>query len=479
MKVLLLVPPEVSAIEPFCSSKKLRDCVKVIKGFPLGRGYIAAVVEQSGIEVSILDAQINDLSMEQMLERIRAFSPQVIGITTYTANIKTAVEAAGLSKIWNKDVEIVFGGPHATHDYQNLLQNYGADFVVLGEGEFIFRDLVKALLNRAPLGEVRGIAYRDGVDVKINPGDLYIKDLDSLPYPARHLTDFDKYLGHFTHDLSCAAQIMTSRGCPYSCAFCSSGNTFSKWRGRKAQNVIEEIEFVLGKYPAVRSISFMDDNFTFDKARVEEICRLLIKKGFNKYPWDCLSRCAGQDVKLLGLMKEAGCARIQYGVESASEQILKNINKAQDLSHVRKAIDLTKNAGIEAYAFFMVGNPGETEESIRDSVRFALELKPTSVNWFLTQVYPGTKLSALQGQDDWVKYVYAPEIENPSVDTHPCVPVFIPDGFDREILKIRVSAIMKKFFWAYLPSNFLKWMKKLIGHPSYSLWYLKRMLMER
>ncbi|MDP2905760.1 MAG: radical SAM protein [Candidatus Omnitrophota bacterium] len=478
MKILLLVPPEISAIEPYRSSKKLRDCVKVIKGFPLGLGYIAAVLQQNDFEVSILNAQINDFSMEQMMERIRGFSPQVIGITTYTANIKTAVESARLSKAWNKDVVIVFGGPHATHDHRNLLENYGADFVVFGEGEFIFRDLAMALLKRAPLDNVKGIAYRDGADIKVNPGDLYIKDLDSLPYPARHLTDFNKYLGHFTHDLSCAAQVMTSRGCPYSCAFCSSGSTFSKWRGRRAQSVVEEIEFVLGRYPAVRSISFMDDNFTLDKARVEEICRLLIKKGLNRYHWDCLSRCAGQDAKLLGLMKEAGCARIQYGVESASPAVLENINKAQDLAQVRNAVKLTKNAGIEAYAFFMVGNPGETEGTIRESVRFALELKPTYANWFVTQVYPGTKLAALQGQDDWVKYVYAPEIENPSLYTHPCVPVFTPDGFDREMLKVRVSAIMKKFFWAYLPSNFLKWLKKLIRHPLYSLWYLKRMLLE-
>ena len=479
MRVLLLVPPEISAIEPYRSSKKLRDCVKVIKGFPLGLGYLAAVLGQNGVEVSILDAQINDLSMERMMEGIRGFGPQVIGITTYTPNIKTAVETARLSKAWNKNVTIVFGGPHATHDYHNLLQNYGADFVVLGEGEFIFRDLVRAMENHNPLDKVKGIAYRDGVAVKVNPGDFYIEDLDSLPYPARHLTDFDKYLGHFTHDLSSAVQIMTSRGCPYSCAFCSSGNTFSKWRGRRAQSVIEEIEFVLGNYPAVRSISFMDDNFTLDKTRVEEICHLLIKKGLNKYPWDCLSRCAGLDAKVLGLMKEAGCVRIQYGVESASPAILENINKAQDLQQVRKAISLTKNAGIEAYAFFMVGNPGETEGTIRDSVRFALELKPTYVNWFITQVYPGTKLSALQGQDDWVKYVYVPEIENPSLYTHPCVPVFTPDGFDREILKKRVSSIMRKFFWAYLPSNSLKWLKKFIRHPLYSLWYVRRLFMER
>lgn len=479
MKVLLFIPPEISAIEPYRSSKKLRDRVKVIKGFPLGLGYIAAVLEQNNIEVAILDAQIDDLSLEQVAERIRDFSPQVLGISAYTANIKTAVEVVRLAKNLDKDIAVVFGGPHATHDYRNLLENYSADFVVLGEGEFIFLDLVRALEGRASLDKVSGIAYKDGEALKVNPGNLYIEGLDSLPYPARHLTDFDEYLRHFTHDLSSAAQILTSRGCPYSCAFCSSGNTFSKWRGRKAENVIGEMEFILERYPKVQSFSFMDDNFTLDKHRVDEVCNLLIKKSLNKYPWDCLSRCGGLDYRLLKLMKEAGCVRIQFGIESGSDEILKNINKAIDLKQARETISLTKKAGIEAYGFFMVGNPGETQETIRKTVDFALHSRLTYVNWFVTQVYPGTKLAKIQNQEDWVKYVYEPEIENPSLYTHPCVPVFTSDGFDREILKKIVSRIMRKFFLAYLPSNFGKWLKKLIRHPIYSLWYLKRMFMER
>lgn len=221
----------------------------------------------------------------------------------------------------------------------------------------------------------------------------------------------------------------------------------------------------------------MDDNFTLERKRVIDICNLIIKEGLDRYPWDCLSRCGSLDEGMLGLMKRAGCVRIQYGIESGSPQILENIGKRIDLKLAKEAVAITKKTGIEAYAFFMVGNPGETQSSIRASVKYALELRPTYVNWFVTQVYPGTKLAQLQPQKDWVNYVYKPEIENPSLYTHPCVPTFNPAGLDREALKKRAADIMRLFFWAYLPRNFRKWFLKFVRHPLYSLWYIRKILL--
>lgn len=478
MKVLLVVPPDINVIEPFRSSKKIKDCVKFIKGFPLGLGYIAAVLEKNNIEVEILDGLVKGLSLEKIADFIQDSPPRVLGITTLTPNIKTAVELAREVKLINRDIITVFGGPHAMHDHYNLLKNYDVDFVVFGEGEFIFLNLINALKGRYPLDDVRGIAYREDGKIRWNKGSVFVEDLDNLPYPARHLTDFDAYLKHFTHDLSYAAQILTSRGCPYRCAFCGSGSTFFKWRGRQAESIVNEIEQIINTYPRTKSISFMDDNFTLDRQRVIDICALIIKRGLNKYPWDCLSRCSALDEEMLQIMKEAGCVRIQYGIESGSAQILKNIGKQIDLEQASKTINLTKRCGIEAYAFFMLGNPGETEETIKKSIDFAFNSKPTYVNWFITQVYPGTKLAEAQNQDDWVKYIYEPEIREPSIYTHPCVPTFNPVGFDREILKAKISKIMRIFFWKYLPGNFKQWFKKLIRHPIYSLWYMKRILVE-
>ena len=234
------------------------------------------------------------------------------------------------------------------------------------------------------------------------------------------------------------------------------------------------MESIINKYPRVKSFSFMDDNFSLDRQRVVELCNLIISKGLNKYPWDCLSRCDNMDESLLRTMKESGCIRIQYGIESGSEQILKNIGKHTDLNKAKEVIDLTKKFKIEAYAFFMVGNPGETEDSINKSIKYALDLKPTYLNWFVTQVYP-----EIQHCDDWARYIYEPEIKKPSLYTHPCVPTFNPLGFNREIFKNKVARIMRLFFWRYLLINYRKWFMKLIRHPLYSLWYVKRIFMEK
>jgi len=478
MKTLLIVPPDVSAIEPFSSSPGIKGQLKFIKGFPLGLGYIAAVLEKHNIEVEILDAQVKGLGIEDIIKYIEKSSPKIIGITTLTANIKTAVEIARRVRLADKGRITVFGGPHAMYDYENLLNHYAVDFIVYGEGEFIFLNLLKALESGSPPAQVKGVIYNENGSIRWNKGEIFVDDLDRLPFPARGLTDFNAYLKHFTHNLSCAAQILTSRGCPYKCAFCSSGNTFYKWRGRSPKNIIAEMKDIIDKFPGVKSFSFMDDNFTLDHQRVFEICRLIIRTGLNKYPWDCLSRCANLNEDLLLLMKEAGCIRIHYGIESGSTQILENISKRIDLGEAKRVMALTKKSGIEAYAFFMVGNPGESDASIKKTVEYAVSLKPTYMNWFVTQVYPGTRLAELQPQRDWVKYVYEPEIKNPSIYTHPCVPVFSPEGFDREMLKREVAGIMRLFFWLYLPRNFRKWISKFFRHPLYSLWYIKNILFQ-
>lgn len=477
MKVLLIAPPNINVIEPFSLSNKLKERVKFIQGFPLGLGYLAAVLKENNIETEILDAQIKDMTIAQIGDFIEDKAPDIVGVNTFTPNIKTAIEIARAAKAVDGSIVTVFGGPHAMHDYNNLLKDYPVDFVVLGEGEYILLELVNALKRNAPLSGIRGIAYKRDGSIFVNTGDIYIENLDSLPYPARELTDFNKYLKHFTHNLSGAVQIMTSRGCPYSCVFCSSGSTFSKWRPRSPENVVGEMKHIINCYPRIKSVSFMDDNFTLQRQRVLDICKLIIKEGLNIYPWDCLSRCSDMDEELLGFMKKAGCVRIQYGIESGCPHILKNIGKRIDLKQVKSIIALTKKAGIEAYAFFMIGNPGETEESIRESIRFAFEIKPAYVNWFVTQVYPGTKLAQMQPQDSWVDYIYEPEVDSPSVYTHPCVPVFTACGLSREFLKNKAAGAMKVFFWRYLPFNFRKWFKKMLRHPVYSLGYLKRVFL--
>lgn len=476
MEILLVAAPNVNVIEPFRSSPKVSNFIKFIQSFPIGLGYLAAVLEREGFKVNILDAQLRDLTIESVLKYIKDFNPDIVGITTLTANIKVTVKIASLIKKRNDNIKIVLGGPHATYDYNNLLKNYPIDYVVVGEGEYTLLDLVRTLDKKGNLSNINGLAYRQNDKIIVSPARQPNMQLDDLPYPARHLVDFNAYFDYFTPDLRDVVQIMGSRGCPYKCAFCSSGHTYRKWRSRSAQNIVDEILYLEQAYTRMKSFSFMDDNFTFNRSHVVEICNLLIERGLNRYAWDCLARVDQVDEGLLYLMKKAGCCRIQYGIESASSEILKNIGKKIDIKTTEKAIAMAKDNGIEAYAFFMIGNPGETEDSINLSVKTAFKFKPTYVNWFVTQIYPGTMLAELQPVDNWVEYIYEPEIRNPSLYTHPCIPTFNPDGFNREILKKRVAKIMQQFFWCYLPRNFFRWLKKLIRYPRYSLWYLKHLL---
>lgn len=476
MKTLLIVPPNVNVIEPFCSSPRAADFIKFIQGFPLGLGYLGAVLEKEGIEVKILDAQVSDLPIEDISRQIKDFRADVVGITTLTATIKTTVEIVKAVKRIDQNIYVVLGGPHAHFDSASLLKNFPIDFIVQGEGELILLELLKALERGGNVDDVKGLVYRNGGGIKTTLPGTPIQNLDQLPFPARHLVNFDQYFDYFTHDLRDAIQIMGSRGCPYRCTFCSSSHIHGSWRGRSPENILDEIEHLARAYPRMKSFSFLDDNFTLNRKRTLQLCKMIISHGLNKYPWDCLARVDLVDEELLDTMVRAGCVRIQYGIESGSPTILNNIGKKIDLDVAKKVISMTKSVGIEAHAFFMVGNPGETNETIKASIEKAFDLKPTFVNWFITQVYPGTRLASLQPVDNWVDYIYEPELTNPSIYTHPCVPTFNPAGFDREKLKEIIAGIMKKFFWYYLPVNFPRWLKKFIDYPTYSLWYIKRLL---
>lgn len=228
---------------------------------------------------------------------------------------------------------------------------------------------------------------------------------------------------------------------------------------------MDELEFLRTRYPKVKSFSFMDDNFTFNRNRTFEICYMLIERGLNRYPWECLARVDQVDSEMLDLMSEAGCRRIKFGIESGSPEILKNIRKKISLDTARESIELTRKAGIEAIAYFMIGNPGETTHTIEMSVSVAKELKSTNTFWFIAQVLPGTEFAQLQPVDNWVEYIYQPEVEKPSMFLHPCVPVFLPDGFTRESLKQIATKLTRRFILYHAPQNILKWPRKFIRSP--------------
>jgi radical SAM superfamily enzyme YgiQ (UPF0313 family) len=272
------------------------------------------------------------------------------------------------------------------------------------------------------------------------------------------------------------AEIITSRGCPYRCAFCSSSHLFGRWRGRSPQNMIDELDFLRTRYPKVESFLYMDDHFALNRKRVIEFCQLLIERGLNRYPWDCNSRVEHVDREMLGLMAKAGCRRIGFGIESGSPEILKNIGKKISLEKAEESIEMARKAGIEAFVFFMIGHPGETMETIDMSVQAAKKLKSNYTIWSVTQVYPGTELARLQPVDNWVEYVYQPEIDKPSKVTHPCIPVFLPDGFTRETLKETAIKVIRRSTLHHARGNSSRWLGLFLRSPLSSAYHLYKAL---
>ncbi|MBS7640030.1 MAG: radical SAM protein [Candidatus Bathyarchaeia archaeon] len=380
-----------------------------IKAPPLGLAYLASVLEKNGCEVKIIDALALGLSLSQVRGALNMDQPDIIGITASTPMIYDAYNVARVAKEVCPNSTVVLGGPHPTFlPMETLKECPSADIVCIGEGEETMVELTEAIRRKTDLSRVRGIAFRtsDGKIVKTEPRPL-IKDLDSLPFPAWHLLPMDKYTVLGKKTVIC--HIMSSRGCPFHCIFCSSSRIFGrKHRARSAKNVVDEIEFLISEYnPSY--IEFSDDEFTLNQKRVEEICDELKKRGID-IAWACGSRVDTVSRSLLKKMREAGCSFIYYGIESASQRILNFIKKGITIEQIKRAVMLTKEAGIKMMGAFIVGFPDETKEEIKSTLNFPKKLKVDYVQFTIATPYPGTefyemiKREGLLLTEDWSQY---------------------------------------------------------------------------
>jgi radical SAM superfamily enzyme YgiQ (UPF0313 family) len=353
----------------------------------LGIAYMASLLEQKGKSVRIIDCTAEKLSPKECVEFIKRMnvSPKFIGFTATTSIIKNAYKIAKeCKKLFPKSI-IIFGGAHPSSLPDEALSN-GADIVIRGEGENTLCDL----LAGKSLGDIEGISYKKNNKVVHNKNRVDLVDINKLPLPAYHLLPMKKYypaLGNYKR--LPAMSIVATRGCPGKCIFCHR-TCGSVLRTRSADNIINEINFLKKEY-GIKEISFYDDTFTFFRKNVEEFCNKIIEQKID-ITWSCFSRVDFIDERLLKLMKKAGCHLILYGAESADGQILKNIKKNISLDTVRRVVKLTKKVGIRSRVAFMFGNPGETEETIKKTIKFALELNPDEVQFNITTPYPGTEM---------------------------------------------------------------------------------------
>lgn len=355
---------------------------------PLGLAYLAAVSKMKGIEVKIIDADAEKLSLEEIVERVCDSKPDILGVTVTTPvfdiSVKILREIKRISSI-----PVVVGGPHPSVLPEETLRTGVVDVVCKGEGEETLIELFDYFEGKKSLREIPAIHFLDNGQFFSTPPRPFIRDLDQLSFPDWNGFPLDRYFSP-ARKMNFSLPIMTSRGCPARCYFCYKGVFGYQYRFRSPENVVMEIEYLKNRYN-IQEFSIIDDSFSLLNKRAEEICRLIIDRGLN-LPWSLTNgvRVSPISEKLLILMKKAGCYRVFFGAETGNPEILKSINKGITLDQIKKAVTLTKKVGIEVGLFFMIGNLGEDEKKINQTIRFALELDPDLVQFTIATPYPGT-----------------------------------------------------------------------------------------
>lgn len=400
---ILLVRHHISSI-----NTRLSENINRIQGIypPLGIAYIAGVLEGEH-DVNILDTRAFNLTRDEIKEAILKNDPDIVGITCMTPTIRASLEISELAKEASKNIITVLGGPHLSAFPKETLSYDHVDFGVVGEGEIVFPQLISALEGKKKFDDIDGLVFKNNGRIKFNPPKRYIKDLDSLPFPARHLLPNERYFSiHADYPFT---TLMTSRGCPFNCGYCFRSVFDNVLRFRSPKNIVDEVELCLEM--GFKEIWFYDDVFTVNKKRVAEICSEILNRGL-KFKWTAISRVDCVDYDLLKKMKRAGCHRIRYGVESGDQEILNSMNKGITLNAAKKTIEWTKKLGIETLCFFMIGYPGEDEEKIKKTIDFVIKLDPDWAMFSNTVPFPKTNLlelaykkGLLKDKNYWKKFV--------------------------------------------------------------------------
>lgn len=384
MKILLIRPPVENQI-----NTPVPNYITKNQGIypPLGLMYLASSLEKYfERNVFILDCELENLNYEQIKEKIKKIEPDVVGIQAITFGLVDALIVANLVKEIDPEIKVVFGGRHVDLFSSEMLSYKCIDFIVLGEGEITFPKLVENLGRKGKLKKIKGIGFRNEGKGFITGQANIIKNLDALPFPARNLTDYKKYKSIFSPG-KVSTTVMSSRGCPYSCIFCD--NRWKKFRSRSVKNIVDEIEECVAL--GIEDFFFFDDTFTMDKERVYKICRE-IKQRRLKISFAVRSRIDLINEKMLRTLNDAGCERIQYGLESSSQRILDIIQKGIRIEQIEKNIRISKKAGLITYADFMIGLPEESKKDILKTIEFAKKLDLDYAQFSITLPLPGTKL---------------------------------------------------------------------------------------
>ena len=351
---------------------------------PLGMGYIASFLRKANLSVRLIDCTFRD--RKSVLKEILEVRPRIVGIYSMYSMEEDSIEFA---RSIRRDTDLLIaGGPLPTAKPSSFIEDF--DLVVVGEAENTMLEIVKAYLQNKNPKMVPGIIYKEGSNTYHTGRRNTIENLDSIPFPARELFDNysykQYYRDHFGYTMT---SMISSRGCPFRCDFCSRPIFKESFRSRSHENIIDEMQSIMDM--GYDLIWFADDCFTISKERVVKICNEVIRRGLS-VKWQCLSRVDAMDQEMAAKMKEAGCQRVYFGIESGDQRTLHLMKKDIDLQTARSAVYNANKAGIETGAFLILGYPGESEEMILNTIHFGTNLPLDYLSFTLPYPIPGTGL---------------------------------------------------------------------------------------
>lgn len=428
----------------------------------LGLLYMAALLEKVGHEVQVIPSHVLELTWKEIFKKIESEKPDIVGITTTTENRHLSFELARVAKRAHPGAFVALGGPHCKSTAQDILAHIPeADGVVSGEGEETMVDLAQAVGARGGFDKVLGLSFRkENGEIVHNAKRMLLRDLNELPMPARHLEPIEKY--NFVMDIPGrgklpAANLMTSRGCPFTCTFCATpSNWGTKVRALTPQNVVKEIEHCMERYGA-RAIWFYDDTFNFNRKRTAEICDLMIERKLN-LSWYCEVRVDIMTKELTAKMAEAGLFYAGFGIESGSERICRDIiTKKATLKQAYDFISWCNEYGVIANPFFIFSHPTETWEEAQETMRVFEDVKDRcDVSASILHMYPGTPLEARAIQEGklpkdftWTRKHDNRVILLPAAQGH--APLYVD-----KLSWWRISELMFRFAYAHKKINLVK-----------------------
>lgn len=460
MKVAFIYPPFLRSIQT-----TLPDFVNENEGCfpPLGIMYIASYLKrhEKDCEILLIDSVSEKLDHKGIGDRVGAFSPDVAGISCWTFSLIDALETAREAKRRAPHARVVLGGPHATIYPEETVSFKEVDFVIAGDGEKAFTELIGQIRGSGDFSRVPNLYYKENGKVRKSDLSYSETDLDSLPFPDRTLVRPSAYHSILDKDAA-VTTMMTARGCPFKCTFCFQQDT--GWRHRSVSSIISEIEQCLAM--GIKSFDIFDETFTVNKRRAMDLCGE-IKKRKLKISWSCRSRVDTIDEEIMGELKSAGCRRISFGVEAANEAVLKRLDKRIKIPQARSVFRSMKKKGLVSLADFMIGCPEEDRARTQETIRLAVELDPDYVQFSLLTLFPATALykealkEGVVKKDVWREFAKDPD---PAFDP-PLWNIYsrneakkiLTDAY--RIFYLRLSYILKRALSIRSVSEFKKYVK--------------------